>query len=295
MRELKAFDPIESGIHYVMDSLSNREAVPIREEVISSAVAEFEQALRKQLLPENREFGLRASNIGRPLCQLINEKNDSPRIRMDYNHIMRMMLGDVSEILLTVILRIAGINITDSKTKRRHAIQGVSIPGEIDVEIDDKIFDIKSASPIAYDTKWEKGWEGLLASDHFGYPEQLYIYADGELSKMGGWIVLNKSSGEVKVVRAEAGPKDMELLKGRIQHTIKYLDDNKPLVRGFSDEEETYYRKPTGNRVLQMVCQMCPYVKTCWPEAVHRPKIPSTAANPPLTWYTHIEKDRIDG
>jgi hypothetical protein len=268
-----------------MDRLSNNEPVFIDDSWIEQAGEEFKTALRKQLIPNDREFGLRMSNLGRPLCQLQNEQLGTPKSRNPYNHILRMMYGDATEILVTVLLKAAQVNITDAKTKHEFDIDGRMIPGEDDIWIEDKVYDIKSASPYAYSHKWSEGWNGVYYGDSFGYVAQLYGYAGGDPSKMGGWIVVDKSSGELKVVTAKPTVEQLNEIKGKAVTTIYAIDNNLPFKRCFEPEQETHYKKLTGNLVVPTVCTFCDFMRACWPEAKLEPKAMSKAGNPKQVWY----------
>lgn len=191
---------LEAQIRRSLDKLSNGEAVEFEDQWIEDAGEMFKDALRKQLSGRENEFRLRMSNIGRPSCQLQMEKAGAERSRMPYNHVVRMMLGDAVECIMEVILRVSGANITGGKSQAEFNIADTTINGEDDIEIDDKVYDTKSASPWAYDNKWAEGWHGLAKDDAFGYTAQLLGYAQGLGKQPGGWIVVNKSTGEVRVV-----------------------------------------------------------------------------------------------
>lgn len=258
----------------VMDRLSNGEPVEISEQWIEDAGEDFKQALRKQLSPKQRDFGLRMSNIGRPLCQLTNEKNDEPvSSRNPYNHILRMIIGDMTEIAVNVIIKASGVNVTNSKTKREIDINGTTIPGEDDIEIDHKVWDIKSASPYAYSHKWNDGWNGVYYGDSFGYVAQLWGYAGKDPDKMGGWIVVDKSSGELRVVDAKPDLDQLKELENGVSYTVEAIKTNVPFVKGFEPEVETYYKKETGNMIVPQVCTYCPYLKKCWPDATYENRV----------------------
>lgn len=269
-----------------LDSLSNREAVPIPNEWIEQAGEEFKAALRRQLQPEPRAFGLRMSNIGRPTCQLQAEQANLPATRNSYNHILRMLIGDATEIVVSLIVKAAGVNVTNSKTKRSVTIQGVDIHGEDDIEIDGKVYDIKSASPWSFQHKWSEGFNGVYYGDSFGYVAQLWGYANKDPDKMGGWIVVDKSSGELKVVNATPNVDQLKELEDNVQKTVEAISNNIPFERSFQEEDEKFYNKLTGNKIVPVVCTFCNYLKVCWPNATLMPRAGSKAINKKLVWYT---------
>jgi hypothetical protein len=290
-----SFNEIEAKLHMTMDSLSNGEAVFIDDAWIEEAGEAYKAALRKQLNDkEVRTFGLRMSNLGRPLCQLQSEQEGHPKVRKDYNHIVRMMIGDATEIAMTILIKAAGLNITNSKQKHKLNVGGEVVPGEDDIEIDGQIWDIKSASPWSFANKFSKGWNEVYYSDTFGYVAQLWGYADKDPDKMGGWIVVDKSSGEVKAVPAEPTVDQLNEIASKAETTVSTIAYKLPFKKCFEPEEETFYKKPTGNTLVPMVCTFCDYIKTCWPDAQLKSKAMSKAQNPKPVWYTKYTKEVVN-
>ena len=280
---------IESQFRMTMDKLSNYEdiSVPELEQYIEEAGEQLKAALRKQTTRESEDFRLRCSNVGRPECQLISEKEGKPREKMPYNHIFRMMYGDCTEILVEFLAKVAGINITGGKSEAHLDIGNVEIKGEDDIEIDGKVFDTKSSSPWAYENKWTGGWDDLSKDDAFGYTAQLLAYSKGTGKPMGGWIVVNKSTGELKVVEANPTPAQIKKLDQQITTTVTNVSaDNAKLVKGFEPSTEYFRRVPTGSKRLHTTCTFCSYKMQCWPNAVYKPQTGSKAQNPRYYWYS---------
>lgn len=276
---------LETQLRKTMDHLSNGEPVECKEEWIEQAGEFFKENLRKQLFREDEGFRLRMSNIGRPTCQLQREKEGAEKERMPYNHIMRMMIGDAVEVITEVLLKCAGANITGGKRKVSYPIADTEIQGENDIEIDNKIYDVKSCSPWAYDNKWCDGWEGLAEDDSFGYIGQLIGYSRGVVPDMGGWIVINKSTGEVSVV--EANPSDEEVRKREteIADRIMTVEADAPFKPCFTPYEEKFRGNPTGSLRLPSQCGFCSFRKACYPKAVYKPQTGSQAKAPRHYWY----------
>ena len=206
-----------------MERLSNNESdqLEIKKEWIDEAVEMVREGLERQLFREQEPFRVRMSNISKPTCQLHMEKQGKPKSRMPYNHIMRMMHGDMIEAIMQLILRISGANITGGKNKVKLDVAGTEVRGEDDIEIDHKVFDTKSASPWAFGNKWSKGFAGLQESDDFGYIGQLVGYSAAQNKEPGGWIVVDKSSGQVKVVEADLKKRDIKKILGNMSTAVK--------------------------------------------------------------------------
>lgn len=285
MKELQEFNPIEAQIHLVLDKLSNNEPVDIQDEWIDQAGEHFKEAIRRKIKPMG-DFRLRMSNLGRPLCQLQQEKLGTPKSRMPYNHFVRMLIGDAVEAIMELAVKASGLDITDNKNQVSLKVNESHILGESDLDIDNAVFDTKSCSPYAFQNKWSSNWDGVYTQDSFGYVEQLYGYATAQNKKMGGWIVVDKSSGEVKVVLAKPTNEQLKDIKQRISDAESKIDSE--FKKCFEDEEETFYKKKTGNRLVPMTCTFCPYMKDskCWPNAVFKPKALSKAAQPTYVYYS---------
>jgi len=288
-----AISVLAAQLQTVMEQLSNNEFGEVPEELIDDAVEEFRTILNKQLRrPEDEPFRLRMSNIGRPVCQLQMQKAGAKASRKPPNHIVRMMIGDAVEIYITLFLKLANANITGGKDKVEWEVGDTVIKGESDIDLDDAVWDIKSASPWAYKNKWAHGYEVLKDSDDFGYVGQLYGYAKGQDKKLGGWVVVDKSSGEVAFVEATPTDQETKAIQANIEATIAKIKNNEPFERCFEPQEEYFNRKPTGSKRLPMNCSFCDYRATCWPDSVFKPPALSKAQNPRHYWYAeYVNED----
>ena len=261
------------------------------EKYIQEATKEFDSYIRKQLFRTKEDFRIRSSNVGRPSCQLQAEAAGVEKNPMPYNHIMRMMLGDLSEVLLNLMLKLSGTNITGAKTKVKWKLAAdlPEVEGENDIEIDGKVYDIKSASPWAYEHKWLKGCSSIAEEDNFGYIGQLLSYSVSQGKPPGGWVVLNKSSGEVTVVEFNMTKEEVKEFIKKCRTNTRIITENQPFTKCFEDFEETFHGKKTGNRRLSTICGFCQFIRHCWPRAELRTQVQSKAKNPKSYWYSHYE------
>jgi hypothetical protein len=236
------------------------------------------------------------SSIGRPLCQLQMEKSGAEAEPMPYNTKMRNLFGDLIEASAVAIMKAAGIRIEELQKHVKLKLGKHNINGAYDVKIQNKIWDIKSASPWAFDHKFsdEGGFDAILKQDTFGYVSQGYLYAKAENTDFGGWIAINKSTGEWAI--AETPLSDEKYSKDAIELAKKNaeaLQSDAPFKRLFEDEEEFFNKKATGNRTLGLECRFCAYKKPCWgKELQYLPQQQSKALNPKWVWYTKIENPR---
>ena len=93
------------------------------------------------------------SGLGRPMCQQWHDKNGSPK-EIQYNSIMRFLFGDIIEAIAMVVLKSSGVNVESEQEKVKLGLDVCELSGTLDVVIDGKVWDIKSASPYAFSKKF---------------------------------------------------------------------------------------------------------------------------------------------
>jgi|TARA_R110000822_G_scaffold66498_5_gene162272 hypothetical protein len=207
------------------------------------------------------------SQIGKPMCQLQAAKLGWKQEAKPNHFKIMMTYGDMTEVVAVSILLAAGIKITDLNKKVKLPTKSGDLYGELDlvIEMEDKtVWDIKSASSYSYDSRFAS-YQELKRHDDFGYCCQLFGYAKAEGVKVGGWIILNKGTGEMKVI--EADPDDEAYFLEQIENKalqISKTESKEQFQRLYDDAPETYYKKITGNRKLQRPCTFCDYKFDCW-------------------------------
>jgi hypothetical protein len=262
---------------------AQNEQVEIPQELVEEFTSNCVTMLTKQF-GEKKEEGYRhrLSAMGKPLCQLQMEKREAPREQSEPFFLMKMMFGDMAESLLVLLLKLAGVKVEATSLK----VEWDGIPGELDIIIDGKVYDIKTASPYAFTNKFNS-FESLQADDTFGYVPQLYGYAAAKGIPVGGWIVVNKATAEVIVLDAPRGGDAETLALHKIDKARKILDSDAEFKRCYKEEDELFYKKPTGNKVLGFVCGYCPYKNTCWDNISHEDSRVSKAKVKPKKWYVN--------
>jgi len=276
----------EVRIREYLSKLSAGEAPPVDDKWIDQACEDFRNALVKQFTRDNgRDFTVRMSNAGRPRCQLWWQKNHPEEgSKPSYDFIMKMLLGDVIEVLALLLMRGAGIPVQSYHGKVELQLDDdATIQGEYDVVIDGKVWDIKSSSPFAFEHKF-KDFNAVKDDDSFGYVAQGFGYAKANGMPFGGWIVINKSTGEWKFIEADNSVADeyTEVIKD----TIDYIATDKPFARCFEEIDETFRGKVTGNKYIAKNCIYCDYKFKCWPTLQYKRVEASQAKNKPWRYYT---------
>jgi hypothetical protein len=262
--------------------------------VVEEFARDCQEALEKQF-NRNPEWRIRMSGLGRPMCQQIHGR-DGKDEEMTYNALLRFLIGDLVECAVMAILKGAGVKITEAQGACQLDIGGEHVQGTLDLIIDDpvdgeKVWDVKSASPYSYAQKFSKGYDNLKNDDPFGYLMQGYLYSEAKGKDFGGWIVVDKSSGEIQFVQAPDDQKDdrdhyLEEAGKVIEALMSNFTYKKPPME---PEDETYTlngkKVLTGNKLLNKSCTFCGYRKYCWPNAEQHGKVTSKARSKPMAWY----------
>jgi hypothetical protein len=271
---------------------------PIDGELLEDFEAKCYLAAHKHLVePREDKFRLRMSNVGKPSCQLQLEKAGiKGETSLPWN-VMRNTYGDLTEALAVLIMKQAGVNITSEQGEVELLVEGKPIRGTYDLVIDEggpKVWDVKSASGWSFKNKF-KDFDTVFKDDHFGYVCQGFGYAEALQIPFGGWIVVNKEDGEWAVVEVPNSDAVRREALERIRKNVSLVSGEAEFQKSFSDVEETWRRRPTGNRVLTAPCIFCPYKNTCWDNLEYRAQLPSESQSPKHYFYTHIDEKWRNG
>jgi len=270
-------------------------------QVDKKLVEEFGEACKNALLKQFTEdrrskFEPRMSNIGRPLCQLQMEAKGIKGEGQPYNVKMRNTFGDLIEALALFVMKSAGVVVENEQKKVVYKFGENKIEGRQDVEINKKIWDIKSASPYSFEKKFgeEGGFNEVVKDDTFGYASQGFLYSEGQGKDFGGWIAINKSTGEWTVCETPTLHDEYKKVAlDKAKENFKALQDGVPFKRNYEAVEETFRSKPTGNKVLGFACSFCPYKLPCWGSKLQLlPQQQSKGKNPKWVWYTEVNNPK---
>ena len=283
-----------SLISYLLSVLDGKAEMP---SYLFDEFAELSRkALEKHFTRKKEDFRLRMSNVGKPLCQLQMQAKGVEPEKPSHDFIVRMIIGDMLEALVIVLLKAAKIEVKSQHQKVSLGVGDRQIEGEYDIELDDGIYDIKSVSPFSFTTKFnaDNGYDKIKQSDSFGYISQGHGYGMAANKPFKGWIAINKTTGEIVFTDSKHTDEEKKEVYSKIYNTSVALLDEKPFERCFTDVEEVYYSKPTGNRTLGIECSYCPYKHDCWDNLEFRRQLPSKGKNPQWTCYTKIDPKWIE-
>jgi hypothetical protein len=272
------------------------------------AVTDFANSCRDSVITQlnkQREYKIRMSGLGRPICQQLLEKKGIEQ-EIQYNMLFRFLFGDLVESIAVLVLEQAGVEIVDKQKQVSLNIGGTEVSGTLDLILrdesgQDKVWDVKSASEWAFKFKYTGfgGYDKIKEDDPFGYVMQGHLYGEATGLPFGGWIVVNKSSGEVAIVEAPEWQEDdrKEYLKDAEKRVKELTDESLEFKIPFKDIFETYKQDGqevrTGNKLLPKPCTMCGFKAHCWKDAVLHDRITSKAKQPPQAWYSKLKKKAL--
>jgi hypothetical protein len=268
------------------------------DDLIEQFGEDCKQAIRKQF-SRNSGYSIRMSGLGRPMCQ---QKLEQSGMKQDiaYNDVMRFLIGDLIEAAAMLIMKGAGIKVTGEQEPCSLELAGTTVNGTLDLVIEDdegeKVWDVKSTSPWSFENKFSGrgGYDSIKADDPFGYMMQGYLYSTSKDMPFGGWVAINKSTGEWDFVAApDDQQEDHKAYMDEANSRVKELTTDSKFKVPFTADPEVYTLKgekiETGNKLMPKTCTFCSFKEHCWKNAVLHPKVTSKAKFPPMTWYTSLK------
>jgi len=254
---MKTLDTLIQDIYSSLEGLSSGEALNISEEELDLTLSRMKESILAWSKPREVEnsFRLRMSNIGRPLRQLWYEsKNTSDPHVVSGSTQIKFLYGHILEEIVLMLVRMAGHKVTSEQKE----VNVDGILGHMDCKIDGQVVDVKTASKFSFN-KFKDG--SLVNNDPFGYLAQLSGYETAEQTKEGGFLVINKESGELCLFR----PDDLE--KPNVKEKIKKV---KAAIAVDTPPDRCYAPIPEGkkgNMKLPSGCAYCPYKFECYSDA----------------------------
>lgn len=245
-------DRLQYLIEDIYDVIDREEEID--PELLDDFASRIQDAVLQWSQPKNQAKGLRMSNIGRPARQLwYDSKNDKPfkpnavtRIKFLYGHLL--------EEVLLLLVKMAGHPVSDEQKE----VEVDGIKGHIDCKIDGEVVDIKTASNFAF----KKFSEGTLPNnDTFGYMAQLSGYEAAEGTSDGGFLAINKESGELALFRP--GPFSKPNPREKIKTLKEALELDSPPEKCYTPIPEG----KKGNEILPPPCVYCNYKNDCWSDS----------------------------
>jgi hypothetical protein len=253
----KRIDTVATDIKKLIADISNGKPAPITEENMNDFLNNVKEAMIAWNTPPVKEKYngvLRMSILGKPARQLWYDKY-SPKETKEYDasNNLKFLYGHIIEHLLLYLTELAGHKVEDRQMK----VKVDDVKGHIDAKVDGEICDVKSASPFSF-KKFKNG--EIVNDDPFGYHAQLSGYETANGTNKGGFLVADKSSGDICFYKPEdlAKPDTKSLIKDL---NTKLASDTPP--------ERCYELKTekNGNKVIPVGCQFCIHKFECYADA----------------------------
>ena len=244
---------VVSDIYQELEMLSEGKPLPLTEADIDKTMVGMRAALMDWATPRKRntDFTVRMSNVGKPSRQLWYEKRDPEgRGGIDGATQIKFLYGHLLEEIVLMLVRMAGHKVTDEQ--KEVVVKGIT--GHMDCKINGEVVDVKTASRFAFN----KFRDGRLAQDDpFGYLGQLAGYEKAEGTDKGGFLVLNKESGELCMYL----PDDLDKpnIATRINELLPALELDIPPALCYDPIPDG----KKGNMKLAKGCSWCKYKYKC--------------------------------
>ena len=255
---MKNLNTLVEDIYDSISVLNDGTALDVTEEDIDNFGNAMKDVLRNWSHPKERSSknNLRMSNVGKPMRQLWYDlkSEKEAQLPLDSSVFIKFLYGHILEEVVLLLVKLAGHDITSEQ--KEVDIDGVK--GHMDCKIDGEVIDIKTASGFAF----KKFRDGTLRDDDpFGYMSQISGYEEAEQTNEGGFLALNKETGELALYIPEY--LDKPNVKNKIKKIRNYLKFDEPPDRCYNSIPEG----KKGNMKLPRGCVYCRHKNTCHEDA----------------------------
>jgi len=274
---MKKLDTVVEDIYKEVSKISEGKTLKVTEKQLDEFAAGMKSAMKHWLTPrEVKKPYLRMSNIGKPERQLWYDMKLDPKENIiDASTQIKFLYGHLLEEVVLFLVNLSGHKITDQQKEVK--IKGIK--GHMDCKIDGEVVDIKSASNFAF----RKFKDGTLPNkDSFGYLAQLAGYEEAEQSTGGGFLAINKESGELSLFKPQS--LDKPNIKQKIDTLNKQLKKKTPPARCHAPVPNGSY----GNMQLPTECKWCPHKFVCHKDANEGKGLRTFKYSTGLTYLTKV-------
>ena len=251
----KRIDTVAKDIKSLIAGISNGKPAKVTEENMNKFLNNIKEAFNAWNNPVREKDGkLRMSVLGKPTRQLWYDRY-SPKKTKDYDASLNLkfLYGHILEHLILYLAELTGHKVEHRQKK----VEIDNIKGHLDAVVDGEVCDVKSASAFGF-KKFKNG--ELVGDDPFGYLAQLSGYETGMGTSKGGFLVIDKSTGDICLYKPD------ELAKPNVPTLIKRL---KETLESRTPPEKCYELSETkgGNKSLPIGCQFCSHKWECHSDA----------------------------
>lgn len=254
---MKKLDTLVEDIYSKLSVLGEGKPLDVSPEDIDALGESIKEVLHHWANPSPRSSDmLRMSNIGKPTRQLwydLKSENESTE-SLPPPVFIKFLYGHLLEEVLLFLVKLSGHKVGNEQ--KEVSVSGIK--GHMDCTIDGEVVDVKTASGFAF----KKFKDGTLAEqDTFGYLPQLAGYEEAEGTRKGGFLAMNKETGELALFRPS------EFDKPNIKKKIK---DVKKAIKLDTPPDKCYNVEPegsSGNMKLPKECVYCRHKFECHSDA----------------------------
>jgi len=279
-QKTKNLNTLVDDIYKKLSVLGKGKSLNLSEESIEQFGESMKEVLRHWSTPTPRSTTtLRMSNIGRPNRQLwFDMKTEQQAQEIPPSTFIKFLYGHMLEEVVLLLVKLAGHTVSDEQKNVK--IKGIE--GHMDCVIDGEVIDVKTASGYAF----KKFKDGTLAEDDtFGYMSQLAGYEAGHGTSNGGFLAMNKESGELALYIPE------ELDKPNIETKI---DTVKKSLKKSAPPELCYKPIPdgsSGNMKLPRGCFFCRHKLECHKDSNNGKGLRVFKYSKGLSYLTQVVKE----
>ena len=276
---MKKIDTIVEDIY----SLFEKKNEELTEKEVDKCIDDFASSVKVHVkdflkqMPQDKPR-LRLSTIGRPDRQLWYDFKKPHNEPLAPSTRIKFLYGYILEELLIMLASISGHKVTQQQ--KQVEVEGVK--GHQDCFIDGVLIDCKSASGRGY-AKFK--YNNLASDDPFGYLPQISAYAEGNGVDEAGFLVINKSTGELCYTKVHS--LEMINAKDRVKKIKEVVNSNTP-------PEKCYSAVPdgkSGNYKLDTACVYCNYKFDCWSDANDGKGLRVFNYSTGKRYFTKVEKE----
>ena len=247
-------DNVVDDIYKKLSVLGKGKQLKISEDEIQNFGEAMKDSLRSWCKPHahNRSPSLRMSNIGKKPRQLWFDMN-SPKDKQEAlppSLFIKFLYGHLLEEVMLFLVKLSGHKVTGEQ--KEVSVDGIK--AHMDCIIDGEVVDIKTTSGFSF-SKFKDGT--LAEQDTFVYKSQLAGYEEAEGTKDGGFLAINKETGELALFKPSTF--DKPNIKEKIKKLKSYMKKKTP-------PEFCYTPVPdgvSGNMKLPRECEWCRHKFEC--------------------------------
>ena len=277
----KKLDTVVQDVYDTISVLNDGESLNLSDKQIDDFGEAMKNVLKSWSTPRQPtdKNNLRMSNVGKPLRQLWYDlKSEEEQIPIEPNVFIKFLYGHILEEVLLLLVKLSGHKVEGEQ--KEVSVDGVV--GHMDCIIDGEVVDIKTSSGFAF-RKFKNGT--LREDDPFGYLSQLSGYEEAEQKKNGGFLALNKETGELALYCPD------ELDKPNIRQRIKTIKDSLTI----DSPPDRCYTSVTdgksGNMKLPTGCVYCRHKNTCHQDANEGKGLRVFKYSNKLVYFTKVAKE----